>query len=250
MSNKTEEPTDNRLRQARRDGQIAKSRDLTQALSGCIWPMILAGLFYPSFMVGVQILKNLLDYVGGHALRVDEIQQFGIRLLVWPTIGVCVAFATTAVVIAVVSELLQTKGLLSVTPIVPKFEKLNPISQIKNIFSLRTVVELIKGLVKVIVISGITIALIWLKFGEIWGAVRLDMPFALLILSSLMLILGTASQAFAAVLAVVDVLYQKYEYRKGLRMTKDEVKRDYKQQEGDPMIKGERRRLHQEMAGR
>ncbi|EDT40721.1 flagellar biosynthesis protein FlhB [Burkholderia ambifaria] len=250
MSEKSEQPTDNRLRQARREGQISKSRDLTQALAGAMWPLALAGTFYLGFGTAVRVMQGVLDMIGEGAAREPTRIDFAVSRVIVPTITLSVGVALVGAVTAIAMELLQTKGLLSVKPIVPNLGKLNPISQLKNIFSLRTLVDLAKNLVKVTAIGTCTLIVIRLGLPDLAGLAAVDAPAILAVTTHLLFKIATASAGVLVVLAAIDVGYQKYEYIKGLKMTKDEVKRDYKQQEGDPLIKGERRRLHAEMADR
>ena len=147
MSEKTEQPTDGRIRQARRDGKTSKSRDLTQALTGATWPLVLTGTFYFAFGGAVHVMQGVLDLIGegdaNEPMRVD----FAVGWVIAPTVAMSVGVAVMGALMAVVLELLQTKGLFSMKPIVPNFTKLNPINQIKSIFSLRTLVDLGKNLV-------------------------------------------------------------------------------------------------------
>ncbi|KVD55018.1 type III secretion protein [Burkholderia ubonensis] len=250
MSEKTEQPTDNRLRQARREGRILKSRDLTQALAGAVWPLALAGTFYLGFGAAVRVMQSMLDLIGEGAAREPARIEFAVSRVIVPTFTLSIGVAGLGAGVAIVLELLQTKGLLSVKPVVPNLGKLNPINQLKNIFSLRTLVDLAKNLVKVTAIGACTFITIRLGLPDLAGLAAVDMPAILIVTTQLLFKIATSSAAVLVVLAAIDVGYQKYEYIKGLKMTKDEVKRDYKQQEGDPLIKGERRKLHAEMADR
>ncbi|WP_063807042.1 EscU/YscU/HrcU family type III secretion system export apparatus switch protein [Burkholderia ubonensis] len=247
MSEKTEQPTDHRLRQARRDGRISKSKDLTQALAGCVWPVILSATFMPAMLIATSMIGQLLDWIEDPTLSLAEQQHYWVGAAVRASLIVCVSGAVLGMVIGVVLELLQTKGLFSVKPIVPKFEKLNPASQIKAMFSLRTVVELVKGFSKVVVISAVALLILAHMRQDIVSSARLPLIDALKMMGFMLLLLSLGAQLLSVALAAVDVIYQKYEHQKGLRMSKDEVQREYKEQEGDPMIKGERRRLHHEM---
>ncbi|KVO19690.1 flagellar biosynthesis protein FlhB [Burkholderia ubonensis] len=250
MSEKTEQPTDNRLRKARREGRISKSRDLTQALAGAMWPLALAGTFYLAFGTSVRVMQGMLELIGEGAAREPARIDFTVGRVIVPTVTLSVGVAVLGAGVAIVLELLQTKGLLSLQPIVPNLGKLNPVNQIKNIFSLRTLVDLAKNLVKVTAIGACTVIAIRIGLQDLAGLAAVDTPTILAVTSHLLFKIATASAGVLVVLAAIDVGYQKYEYIKGMKMTKDEVKRDYKQQEGDPLIKGERRRLHAEMADR
>ncbi|MGT0193844.1 EscU/YscU/HrcU family type III secretion system export apparatus switch protein [Burkholderia pyrrocinia] len=246
MSEKTEEPTDHRLRQSRRDGRIAKSKDLTQALAGCVWPLALSAIFVPALAVAAAMMGQLMNWIEDPSISLAEQQHYWAGVVIRASLIFSVGAAVLGVAIGVALELMQTKGLFSVKPIVPKFEKLNPVGQLKTMFSMRTVVELFKGIAKVIVISAIALLILRHAARDLVGSVKLPLVDALAMAGFLLLLLSIGAQLFAVAVAVLDVLYQKYEHRKSLRMSKDEIQREFKEQEGDPMIKGERRRLHQE----
>ncbi|HDR9511859.1 type III secretion protein [Burkholderia cepacia] len=248
MSEKTEQPTDSRLRQARIDGQISKSRDLTQALTGVVWTLALSAMFYAVMGAAARLMQSVLDRIGEQGgLEADRIGPM-VAWIISPTFLLCVGVALLGAIVAILFEFLQTRGLVSMTPVTPNFSKLNPLSQIKNIFSMRTLVELAKNLVKVTAISTCTLVVIRLGLPDLFGLARINIPGILVITTGMIFKIVFTSASVMLVLAVIDVLYQKYEYMKNLKMSKDEVKRDYKQQEGDPHVKGERRRLHSELA--
>ncbi|KVO23408.1 hypothetical protein WJ74_33810 [Burkholderia ubonensis] len=246
MSEKTEEPTDHRIRQARRDGRIAKSKDLTQALAGCVWPLALSAAFMPALAVASAMIGQLMNWIEDPSISLAEQQHYWAGLVIRASLIFSLGAAVLGVVVGISLELLQTKGLFSVKPIVPKFEKLNPANQLKTMFSLRTVIDLLKGIAKVFVISAIALVILRQAARDIAASAQLPLTDALDMAGFLLLLLSLGTQLFAVALAMLDVLYQRFEHRKSLRMSKDEIQREFKEQEGDPMIKGERRRLHQE----
>lgn len=246
MSEKTEEPTEHRIRQARRDGRIAKSKDLTQALAGCIWPMVLTGIFLPAMALAGAMLGQLMTWIEDPSVTLEEQQIYWSGLVIRTALMFGAGAAVIAIVSGIAFELMQTKGLFSLKPIVPAFDKLNPASQIKSMFSMRTIVDLVKGIVKVIVISALAVLLLRYWSRDIAATAGLPLMDTLAIMGFVLLVLSVGTQIFTLALAVLDLLYQKYEHRKSLRMSKDEVQREFKEQEGDPMLKGERKRLHQQ----
>ncbi|AOJ03743.1 MULTISPECIES: EscU/YscU/HrcU family type III secretion system export apparatus switch protein [Burkholderia] len=250
MSEKTEQPTESRLRQERRAGRISKSRDLTQAVAGAAWPLALALSFDFVFGAAVRVLHGLFELIGEERLPDSVRMDFAMSRVIVPTIALSVGVAAAGAAISIALELMQTKGLLSMKPVTPNFGKLNPINQLKSIFSLRTLVELAKNLVKVAAVGACTLVVIRVALPDLAAVATVDLPSTLNLTTSLLFRIATASIAVLVALAVIDVGYQRYEYIKGLKMTKDEVKRDYKQQEGDPLVKGERRRQHAELADR
>ncbi|KVV39186.1 type III secretion protein [Burkholderia territorii] len=250
MSEKTEQPTEHRLRQARQEGRVSKSRDLTQALAGTVWLVALASAFGLGWDGAIHVMRNVLDLIGDNTADESARVQFAVSWVIVPTVALSVGVAVVGMSLAIALEVIQTRGLLSAKPVVPNFGKLNPASQIKSMFSLRTLVELAKNLVKVVAIGTCTLIVIRFGLPDLVGLARVDTSAVRMVTTGLLFRIGATSTGVLVVLAVIDVGYQKYEYIKGLKMSKDEVKRDYKQQDGDPLIKGERRRLHAELADR
>jgi flagellar biosynthetic protein FlhB len=154
----------------------------------------------------------------------------------------------TLFVLALLVPFLQVGPLLSGGPLTPKFSKLNPIAGLKrSLFSLRAYVELLKSAVKITVVAVI-----------FWKAVSGDLRNVLMFSTQppsiaaqhTVSIAGkalTRSAVFFLFIAALDALYQRWQYHKGLRMSKEEVKQEYKEQEGDPEHKAHRKRLHEEI---
>jgi type III secretion protein U len=144
----------------------------------------------------------------------------------------------------------QVRGVFSVKPVVPDFNRLNPLSKIKSILSLRSIVEFFKNIIKLIVIFGVCVTVIRSNLDSIMNFHRIHPIGVLVVVAHLTMLLSIGVSCLLLPLSVADYLYQKYEYIKNLRMSKDEVKRDYKQQEGDPEIKAARRHVHSEIIHR
>lgn len=245
MSEKTEHPTSSRLRQARRDGKTAKSRDLTQAISGGVWLGILSGLFGWMLGNGVGAIRALVDAIGHGPWGAGKAVAMQIAV---GAVSISVVAVLGGACIAGGIEIMQTRGMLSGKPLAPDFNRLNPVSHIKSLFSLKTVVEFIKGSLKIVVILGATLLLVRWSARDALLASRIDPLQAMGLLTGVLFRLALVVALALLVIGCADALYQRFEYIKSLRMSKDEVKRDYKQQEGNPDIKGERQRLHGELS--
>jgi len=170
-----------------------------------------------------------------------------LALTVLPIFGV--AFAATFL-----AEAAQTGFLFTLDPLSPKLEKLNPLEGMKKMFSMQGFVELIKSLLKIIIVFYIT-----------WIAIKEDLPFILvltethpweiIVLGSYMVYkIAMRVGLFYIAVALLDYLYRRWEYMRGLKMSRQEVKEEYKRLEGDPMVKQRMRDLqrqasHQRMMG-
>ncbi|NBV42219.1 EscU/YscU/HrcU family type III secretion system export apparatus switch protein, partial [bacterium] len=150
--------------------------------------------------------------------------------------------------VAVVVESIQTGFLFSVESIVPKLEKLNPIEGVKKFFSLKQYVELLKSLLKMFVVIWILYIVIKDEFITVLIAQELSL-FQLVDFTS-QLVMKVVSQVgmFYLIVAVFDYFYQRFEYMKSMRMTKKEIKDEYKRLEGDPHIKQRQKEAARQMA--
>ncbi|MDR2488940.1 MAG: type III secretion system export apparatus subunit SctU [Desulfovibrio sp.] len=245
MSEKTEQPTPKRLRQAREKGQVCKSQEVgtTAALLAVfgvflaagtvIWETLLTMFRAPLQALGRPFASALPDVAG-------EVAGLGMRLTAM-VLGAAVCAGLAA-------NLMQIGVLVSVKAAMPKLDKLNPSQWFKKTFALANLVELVKSVLKILIISWVvTVAvrdnaglLLRIPYGGIDGIA----PAAGALFSALIF---RAAPAFLVV-AALSYFFQRRQYMKGLMMTKDEVKREYKEMEGDPHIKGKRKQLHQEMA--
>ncbi len=151
-------------------------------------------------------------------------------------------------VVAVLTGVIQVGGLFTMEPLTPKFEKLNPITGLKNMFKVVTVIELIKNIIKITIVLYMAYKTIYKSLDDVMRTYRIS------ILDSAVIAGGIIAEFIVKVcilfifISLIDYMIQRWNFMKNMRMSKDEVKREWKQEEGDPNIKGERRRLHREMA--
>ena len=240
---KTEPATEKKLSDARKEGQVAKSREVANGL-GLLGLFILLK-FYTGTM-GTQFLSlfestysripEIATFWNGHMSWTDiEIVLFNmflqIIIIVGPIFGV--GFA-----IAFLSDVIQVKWMVTAKPLMPKMNKLNPISGFKRIFSVTSVMELVKSLAKIIII--LVICYSYLK--DQWQNLFLlyDMPLlqALSLALEVVTDLGIRISIFYMILAAADYIFQKTKFNRDMRMTKQEIKEEFKQSEGDPQVKG------------
>ena len=244
-SEKTEKPTPKKIRDARKKGQVAHSKDFTQTLlilSLFGYMFLSAGYQNQKFMEIITLPAAWVHMPFDQALT-QLIPAFleGMFKILWPYVAI-------VVVVGVFSEILQVGFLFAVESVAKlHFEKLNPVSNAKNIVSKKSLVEFLKSVLKVSFL-GALVALF----------IRDMLPDALLIpfhgVEAVDEVLGEAIKKllgivllFYAVVAVFDLFWQRHAHEKELMMTKDEVRREYKESEGDPEIKGKRKDIHREM---
>lgn len=248
---KTEQPTSKKLEDARKEGQVAKSQDLASSFT-------LLGLFimlklYTSVMVGQ--FKDVFDFFYGRmnyfvrlpsyesATRAysDALGYALIRILL-----LILPFLLMGLVIAFASDIAQVKWKPTRKPLAPKLSKLNPINGVKRIFSVSKLVELLKSVLKIAVMFAII-------YNELVDSIYLlytvyDIPLieAVKKAGDILINTGLKIAAVFVVVAFADYGFQKWKFMRDMRMTKQEVKEEYKSTEGDPQIKGKiRQRMMQ-----
>lgn len=252
---KTEEPTSKKLTDARKDGQVAKSQELGNAMGLIALFLILkffTGNFTNGFLgifQGVYIrIPDLVKQLSGvesikavAALLNDSI----IRLIL-----IVLPVFLAGVVVAFVTDLVQVKWKVSSKPLKPKFSKLNPIKGVKKIFSKDKVVELLKSILKIVVI----VAVVYDTIKDYAGAVLLlyDMTLvqAVMTMGDVAINLGLKISMIYLVIGFADYAYQKWKFHEEMKMTKQEVKDEWKNAEGDPQVKSKIRRKMQEASMR
>lgn len=243
---KTEQPTSKRRRDARKEGNVFQSKDITTVV-------LLLGIFYMMKMMVPYIYKNIrsymewiLDSLGGDAETLISGQLLTVTVMVFLKCAMPLLLA--AMILGILANGTQTRFNVSFQAVKPKFGKLNPISGMKKLFALKNVVELLKNLMKIILL---TILLYNLMKGDIIPVARMidmqPLSSATYMLQMVFDLVLKVCMAFAVV-AFFDFLYQRWQYEKDLKMTKQEVKDEFKQTEGNPEIKGRIRKIQRQMA--
>lgn len=244
---RTEQATSKRREESREKGQVARSQEVVSA------SILVAGLIFFYFGGSSLLLKTMEVMTAGfREAGVTEVtQDTVISILINQIIkGFSILFPLLIAVLlaAVLGNVLQFGFMFSTESIQPKIEKISPIKGFKRLFSLRSMVELLKGILKVCVIGGIAYLIIRHEFDQlmplaeqsVWGMFSYigGVCFKILLAMTVMLVL----------LAALDYAYQRWEFEKSIRMTKQEIKDEFKNTEGDPMIKARIRRIQRDMA--
>ena len=249
---KTEPATPKKLEKAREEGQAPKSQDLNTAilllvLFGClkIFGGYILGRFYDMFRF---FYGSISDYATEDftVARAHGLFQFGmmeITLTILPIIAL-------AVVGAFVVNVVQVKWKVTTKPLKPKPNKINPISGLKRMFSKDKLFELLKAIVKVGVLFYVVYSALKDQWGMIINIYQLDLLSALSLIVDTVLTIAFEITAVFIVLAFADHMYQKRKFNNDMKMTKQEVKDEYKNAEGNPQIKGQIRRKMQEASRR
>ncbi|MCA9614619.1 MAG: EscU/YscU/HrcU family type III secretion system export apparatus switch protein, partial [Myxococcales bacterium] len=241
-SEKTEEPTPKKLRDARKKGEVPKSKDLQNAF-------VLLAVAGTLVGTGEASRRHLEDAIRLSIRSVEENVAGPRALEAVAALGMqaVLPILLAALVTGTAIGFLQVGGLLTFEPLQPKLERLDPIRGLKNLFSQKQLIELLKSLLKVGIIAYVAYGVLFDAVRGIAGLPARDPSAALhaagAVIPSLLFRVGGAALAIGA----LDVLYQRWRYRQDQKMTKDEVKREYKDAEGDPHAKQSRERLHREI---
>ncbi len=246
MSEKTEKATAKKLQDARKKGEVAKSKDATSAvvfvvLFGLLW--VSGGTFMAAIYALLEVAIDAPAQVGSGkpwALLFEQLARDAARIVV----PVLVA----AVVAAVLAGLAQVRGVFSFEPMQFKPERLNPAEGLKNLFSTRQLFELLKLIAKT---AALGVALFVVIKTGLPGAVRTvyaEPAAAGLVGWKLLLWLCGVAALIYAVMSIADIGLQIFEFLKQQRMSKDEVRREQRDMDGDPHVRGRRRQLARELA--
>ena len=245
---KTEKPTGKRLNEARQRGQIAKSRDLSSVavlLAGSTALLLSSGFIYDHFKALMQICWG-----NGFSRSVSSPPDMDIYVVVASQFFTMIsAPLMSAFVMAFGISLLQARGfLLSFQAIQPKFGKLNPIQGFQRFFSARSLVELFKSLCKILIIGSIAYAVIRAELNFFMSLVEKEVIEIVRIFGRMTSNIVIRVSVVMLALGLVDYCYQRWQYLKDLKMTKQEVKEEHKQSEGNPQIKSRIRSIQRSLA--
>ncbi|MCR5674963.1 MAG: flagellar biosynthesis protein FlhB [Lachnospiraceae bacterium] len=252
---KTEEPTAKRLNEARDEGNVAKSQEINQAFSLLALFLLIRfligwlGLHFRNFIMVVyeDIPSTIQMYDGMIPLRaiLGLITKALLNVLLF-----CSPFFIAGFAIAFLTNLIQVKWHVSTKPLKPKLSKLNPISGVKKIFSVQKLFELAKAIAKLAVLG--LVVYFYLRGRKESIYLLYDMPLrqGLAAMFDIVVGVGTRIALVYMIIAAVDYIYQKHKFHEDMKMTKQEVKDEYKNQEGDPQIKSKQRQRMMEASRR
>lgn len=244
MSDKTEQPTPKKLRDARKEGNIAKSQELpATATTITLFGVIIAGwtyfygVFSELFHLPIAVMNQPFEEVFASTLMAVLICIAKITI---PVVGAVMVMGTAA-------NLLQVGFLVCIKAAMPKLNNINPTQWFKKTFSIKNLIEFIKNLIKVVVIGYVAMHVIEKYIMSLQLIPRLGVGAVYDATGAILFDLAAYVSGVMVVIAALDFLFQKWNHTRQLMMTKDEVKREFKDMEGDAQIKSKRKQLHQEM---
>ncbi len=243
---KTEEPTGKKLSDARDKGQVAKSQELNAAfiLFVGFWAMKVLGSFT------YREIADYTTYIFGH-LNTTVDTETVMRLF----LGIVMVLLKTSfpimvaiMLVGLAINLVQVGWHFTTQPLEFDLSKLNPINGFGKIFSKRSLMELVKSLFKILIIGLFLYENMKDELLHMPKLIYLDLAASMTLIADLIFMMAFKICAIFFVLAILDYMYQKWEHHENLKMTKQEVKEEFKQMEGDPQIKGKIKQKQREMA--
>lgn len=252
---KTEPATDKKLKDAREEGKVAKSKELTASFD---------------LIVLFLVIKIFISYIGGNLLSIFEFVYTGIAefvgineaglttvavssfllkiILKWMLI--VLPFFVLGIAITLLISIIQVGWTVSAKPMEPKLDKFNPINGFKRIFSKDSLFELFKSIVKIAVIILVAYNSIKKNKNDLFILYDIPLKQALALIGSIIVNTGLKISFVYLVVGLADFAYQKHKFSEDMKMTKQEVKDEYKNSEGDPQIKGKQKQRMREASQR
>ena len=252
---KTEPATAKKLQDVRKDGQTAKSKELITAIS------LMSLFILIKIYVGVagQKFTEAFKNIYGTFQKVADSSDNGMRMadavssvreVLMSSISIAVPIFIVAVVVGVLCNSLQQKWVVTAKPLQPKMSKISPASGFKRIFSFRQLFELIKSIAMMLVIGIMSYVTIKDKVNILLTFYDISLNAALETVGDIIVDLGIKISAVFLIIGFVDLIYQKFKFKNDNMMTKQEIKDEYKNTEGDPQVKGQIRRKMAEISRR
>ncbi len=244
---KTEKATPKKKQESRRKGQVAKSSELPSSL---IFLFIFISFYILGSYFGDRLLiifhKILYQYISW------EVTESNLRLisleLLTDVMWIIAPIFIVTIIAATLGNIIQVGFLFTGEPLKFNLEHLDPIKGFKRIFSKRAIVELLKSLFKISIVSYVSFSVVLDKKDVLFQFSHMQLGEILVTIGKLIFEIGIKVAFLLIILSALDYWYQRYEYEKNLRMSKQDIKDEYKKTEGDPLIKGKIKERQRQMA--
>lgn len=245
---KTEPATGKRLKEAREDGKVAKSKELNSAFELLalflilkLYTSTLGSGFVSNFEEVYNLVPTILnDSIGGFSIKTAmNLINYGLKSIMLLLIPVFIV----AVVVTIIISIFQVKWKVTTKPMKPKFSKMNPLQGFKKIFSKDSLFELVKSILKIVLIIVIAYTNIKDYQAELFILYDISLYQAISLIGEIIIDTGIKISIFYIVLGLADYIYNKHKFNEDMKMTKQEVKDEYKNTEGNPEIKGRQRQV-------
>lgn len=244
---KTEKATPKKQQETRKKGQVAKSTDINTAI-------ILLLVFLLLWLIGSFVGEKIFTFVQYmfqdfllYTLSPESVESLFIELTNQAAIMIAPIMAI-AFLAGILSNYVQVGVLFAPEAIAMKLNKLDPIAGFKRIYSIRAIVELLKSLLKIFLIGLVTFTILWLSMDDFLFLSLIPIADSLALIGTLTVTMGISVAILLLFLAILDYIYQKYDHEKQIKMSKQDIKDEYKKTEGDPLIKSKIKEKQRQMA--
>ncbi len=252
---KTEPASEKKMTDARKEGQVAKSKELGNAV-GLIalflilqnWAGQMGTQFLENFSYVYNRIPEMVELVNGEIaprLFAGMMNQMIIRMLL-----IMLPVFAVGVAVAFLVDLAQVKWHPTTKPLAPKGNKLNPLKGVKRIFSKDKLLELFKSALKLVLLGYIAYTTLLEEMTSLYILYDMTLLSAVQLFGNVAISLGLKISAYYLIIGLADFLYQKWKFKEDMKMTKQEVKDEWKNAEGDPKIKGKQKQRMQEASRR
>ena len=246
---KTEQATSKKRDEARKEGQVVQSKDMSSAVS-------LLAVFFGIDAFKEYIISTFLEYYNVIAEVMENPDQlsevsYALKLMgfsIQTMLAIVLPVLAVALVTGVVMSYLQVGALLSIKAIQPKLSKISPINGFKRLFSMRSIVEFLKSILKAIILLYITGSYLLSRQNDIMMVFDMNVYQITAIMWDIILNLMIRAVIVLLILGVADYVYKKWQNEKDLMMSKQEIKDEYKMTEGDPQLKGKIKQKQREIS--
>lgn len=244
---KTEKPTPRRRQQAREKGQVAKSQEMGSVgvlLAGVLGLWMLSGYIFTHI---TDFMRHVL--MNSAAWHIDDAMTHNISLMVMEIFAFTLApLMLVLCLAAALANVAQVGFMVAPKRLKPDLGRLNPVSGFKKFVSMRVLVDLFKNIGKLAVVGGVSYAVMAAEWDRLPNLGGLEVPTIILYFGKVCLELFFWAVLAMVALAIMDYAYQKYDFEKNLKMSKQEIKDDHKQTEGDPHVRARIRSIQREAA--
>jgi len=248
MAEKTEKATPKKLRDSRKKGQVAKSQDFSSAftfITSISMVLILAGYLFTT--LGSYIVNMFRRSALGH-IDMNSMAHSLLEEAIMTIFKCSFPILLLTVVVGVMTSFLIVGPMFSMEAMKPDIKRLNPVTNIKNLFKFKTLFELLKSIFKITGAFILIWGVVYASADEIIACAALPIGGIIQVFASFLLKVIVRVGIFFLMVAIADLIYQKKNFAKEMKMEKFEVKQEFKDTEGNPEIKGQRRRIAQEIA--
>lgn len=252
---KTEEPTTKKLEDARKEGQVAKSKEIANAF-GLLALFLVLKLYVGTMGIRfLELFSAVYNQIPGVATMYNgDIPTASIQVLIRSMmlrlLLIIAPILLVGVVVAFVCDVVQVKWQPTTKPLKPKFNKLNPIKGFGRMFSPNSIMELVKSVLKLGLIGYMVYSYLKDRVSDIFLLYDISLNQAVGLIGEVVVDLGIRIAAVYMIIAFLDFAYQKWKFKEDMKMTKQEVKDEYKNQEGDPQVKSKQKQRMREASMR